>query len=229
MVKWRVKNRTGPEAQELWFQTILAAGCNVTLMDIKRITSVEEQMKLFKPISHIAACALLFSAASACNAQQPEKKAEIPVDHSMMTAAQHAAMHGGSSDSSFNEMQKRGQMAMGVNQYTSTHKFDITSDGGRIELQRDSFDSLDVAQIRAHMKMIQHAFEAGDFSTPAFVHMRDMPGTAIMARRKALIHYAYGELPRGAEVRITTSDPESRAAIAQFLQAQRTEHHATGN
>jgi TusA-related sulfurtransferase len=56
-----------------------------------------------------------------------------------------------------------------------------------------------------------------------------MPGTAIMARRKALIHYAYGELPRGAEVRITTSDPESRAAIAQFLQAQRTEHHATGN
>lgn len=120
-------------------------------------------------------------------------------------------------------------MAMGVNQYTSTHKFDITSDGGRIELQANKFDSLDVAQIRAHMKLIQHAFEAGDFSTPAFVHLRDMPGTAIMAKNKALIHYTYGELPRGGEVKISTADPESRAAIAQFMQAQRTEHHASGN
>ena len=152
----------------------------------------------------------------------------MPVDHSTMTAEQHAAMHGGASDSSFTKMQKRGQMAMGVDQYTSSHRFDITKDGGRIELQRDKFDSLEVAQIRIHLKMLQHAFAAGDFSTPAFVHMRDMPGTAIMSRNKSLIRYAYGELPRGAEVRITTADPESRAAIARFLEAQRNEHHAVG-
>jgi hypothetical protein len=138
-------------------------------------------------------------------------------------------MHGGAPDSAFAAMQKRGQMAMGVNQYTATHKFDITSDGGRIELQRDVFDSLDVAQIRAHVKLIKHAFEAGDFSTPAFVHFREMPGTATMARNKALIHYTYGELPRGAELRITTADPDSRAAIREFMQAQRTEHHASGS
>jgi hypothetical protein len=223
-----VKNRTGAHPQELWFQTSRAGGCNVTRVVIKRITSVEEQMKRFNPMSHLAAGVFLFAAAAACNAQQPEKKAETPVEHSTMTPEQHAAMHGGTSDSSFREMQKRGQMAMGVNQYTSTHKFEITRDGGRIELQRNTFDSLDVAQIRAHMKMIQHAFEAGDFSTPAFVHMRSMPGTATMAKNKALIHYAYGELPRGAEVRISTGDAESRAAIAEFLEAQRAEHRASG-
>lgn len=131
-------------------------------------------------------------------------------------------------DSAFSEMQKRGQMAMGVDQYTSHHKFDITPDGGRIELQRDKPDSLGVAQIRAHMKLIQHAFQAGDFSTPAFVHMRDMPGTAVMAARRDMIRYTYGELPLGAEVRMSSSDPEARAAITQFMNAQRSEHHAGG-
>ena len=131
-------------------------------------------------------------------------------------------------DSAFAEMQKRGQMAMGVDQYTSQHKFDITSDGGRIELQRDKPDSLGVAQIRAHMKLIQHAFQAGDFSTPAFVHMRDMPGTAVMSAKRDVIKYTYGELPLGAEVRISSDDPEARAAITQFMNAQRSEHHAGG-
>ena len=133
-----------------------------------------------------------------------------------------------SADSGFAEMQKRGQMAMGVDQYTSHHKFDVTPDGGRIELQRDKPDSLGVAQIRAHMKLIQHAFQAGDFSTPAFVHMRDMPGTAVMSAKRDVIKYTYGELPLGAEVRISSSDPEARAAITQFMNAQRSEHHAGG-
>ena len=39
-------------------------------------------------------------------------------------------------DTSFTAMQKRGEKAMGVDQYTSTHKFDSFPDGGRIELQR---------------------------------------------------------------------------------------------
>jgi len=131
-------------------------------------------------------------------------------------------------DSAFAEMQKRGQMAMGVDQYTSAHKFDVTPEGGRIELQRDKPDSLGVAQIRAHMKLIQHAFEAGDFSTPAFVHMRDMPGTAVMSAKRSVIKYTYGELPLGAEVRISTADPAAKAAIVEFMNAQRMEHHAGG-
>jgi hypothetical protein len=69
-------------------------------------------------------------------------------------------------------MQHRGEMAMGVDQYTSSHKFAVTPEGGRIYLERDADDSLGVQQIRAHMKLIQHAFQAGDFSTPGFVHQR---------------------------------------------------------
>jgi hypothetical protein len=190
-------------------------------------------------ISHrirISMAAVLASAAVATTACSSTQAATKPVakapSHETMTAAQHSAMHGSSAssaaDSSFADMQRRGQMAMGVDQYASAHKFDITPEGGRIELQLAQYDSLGVAQIRAHMKLIQHAFEAGDFTTPAFVHARDMPGTAVMASRRGQITYTYGDLPRGAEVRITTADAEARAAISQFMKAQRDEHHASG-
>jgi hypothetical protein len=127
-------------------------------------------------------------------------------------------------DSSFAALQARGQMAMGVDQYKSAHHFDVLPNGGRIALQMKDDDSLSTAQIRAHLKLIQHAFEAGDFSTPQFVHMRAMPGTAAMARRRAHIKYEYSDLPRGGEVRITTSDPDALAAIRQFVAAQSGDH-----
>ena len=125
-------------------------------------------------------------------------------------------------------LQARGKMAMGVDQYKSAHHFDVLPDGGRIALEMKDDDSLSIAQIRAHLRLIQHAFQAGDFSTPEFVHMRAMPGTAVMARRKDLIRYAYSDLPRGGQVRITTSDAASLAAIRQFMGAQRGDHRAGG-
>ena len=164
-------------------------------------------------------------------AQSTDTTAAKPVDHSAMTPAQHAAMHGGNSstptpDSSFAALQARGKMAMGVDQYASAHRFDVLPDGGRIALEMKDGDSLAVAQIRAHMKLIEHAFQAGDLSTPEFVHARPMPGTDIMSRNKALIHYTYADLPRGGEGRITTTDSTSLAAIREFLIAQRGDHRA---
>jgi hypothetical protein len=134
-----------------------------------------------------------------------------------------------SNDSAFAALQERGKMAMGVDQYNSRHQFDVLPDGGRIALEMKDGDTLAVAQIRAHLKLIEHAFQAGDFSTPQFVHMRAMPGTGVMARRKALIHYSYADLPAGGEVRITTKDPESLRAIRRFMEAQRGDHKAGGH
>jgi hypothetical protein len=162
-------------------------------------------------------------------AQSTDTTPSKAADHGAMTPAQHAAMHGGTNatatpDSSFAALQARGKMAMGVDQYASAHRFDVLPDGGRIALEMKDGDSLAVAQIRAHMKLIEHAFQAADFSTPEFVHARSMPGTDIMSRNKALIHYTYADLPHGGEVRITTTDSESRAAIREFLTAQRSDH-----
>jgi hypothetical protein len=43
---------------------------------------------------------------------------------------------------------------MGVDQYTSVHRFDALPDGGRIELQRAHDDSAGVAQIREHLRQV---------------------------------------------------------------------------
>jgi hypothetical protein len=125
-------------------------------------------------------------------------------------------------------MQQRGKMAMGVDQYTSTHHFDALPDGGRIELLRNEDDSAGTAQIRAHLRAIAHAFKSGDFSTPALVHLREVPGTKVMAEKRAVITYEVHDLPRGGEVRIHTTDAEANRAIHEFMAFQRSEHHASG-
>lgn len=129
-----------------------------------------------------------------------------------------------SHDSAFTAMQQRGKVAMGVDQYTSTHHFDALPDGGRIELQRNLDDSAGTAQIRAHLREIAHAFKSGDFSTPAMVHLREVPGTKVMARKRAVITYEVHDLRRGGELRIRTDDDEARRAIHEFMAFQRAEH-----
>ena len=150
-------------------------------------------------------------------------------DHHAGHAAAHAHAAQPRQDSAFAALQARGQRAMGVDQYTSTHRFDALSDGGRIELQRDSDDPQGIATIRAHLQEIADAFSRGDFSTPAFVHASArVPGTDVMAARRAHIRYVYRDLPRGGEVRIFTSDAEAVAAIYAFMAFQRGDHRAGG-
>ncbi len=136
------------------------------------------------------------------------------------------------SDSAYAALQRRGSspMAMGVDQYTSAHRFDDLPDGGRIELQREVEDPAGVERIREHLRHIAAAFAAGDFRIPAFVHDRaDVPGTDVMTAKRAAIRYEFETLPRGAAVRISTSDPEAVQAIHRFLAFQRGDHHAAGH
>jgi hypothetical protein len=131
----------------------------------------------------------------------------------------------GAQDSGFAAMQARGQMAMGVDQYTSWHHFDSLADGGRIALQRDSTDTAGTRAIREHLQDIAMRFRAGDFAIPGFVHAQQVPGTRVMAGRRAAIRYVFHPLPGGGEVRIVTRDSVAVAAVHQFLTFQRTEHH----
>jgi len=131
-----------------------------------------------------------------------------------------------SSDSAFAELRRRGAVGMGVDQYTSSHVFEPLPDGGRIVLQRDSIDSAGTAIIRAHLQDIATRFQKGDFSIPGFVHAQTVPGTAVMAAHAARIRYVADTLPRGGQVRITTTDSVAVGAIHEFLAFQRTEHHS---
>src|SRR5882672_11060809 len=65
----------------------------------------------------------------------------------------------------FAAMQARGQMVMGVDQYTSQHISEDLPDGGRVVLERpDTTDSAGIATIRTHLRTIAAAFAQGEGS-----------------------------------------------------------------
>lgn len=132
------------------------------------------------------------------------------------------------SDSAFAALQARGKSAMGVDQYTSTHRFDDLVDGGRIELTRNAADSAGVRVIREHLASIARAFSNGDFSTPFAVHAGEVPGMKTMAVKRDVIRYEFRPMAGGGEVRISTKDPEAIEAIHAFMAFQRGDHRAGG-
>lgn len=132
-------------------------------------------------------------------------------------------------DRDFEALQTRGRAAMGVDQYTSTHKFDALADGGRIELQRNANDARDVATIRAHLREVMAAFQRGDFAVPGFVHAQEVPGTRVMAAKRQAISYVYADLPQGGQIRLQTADAEALRAIHEFMAFQRQDHRAGGH
>lgn len=138
----------------------------------------------------------------------------------------HAGMS--ATDSSYAAMQERGRGAMGVDQYTSAHRFDDAPDGGRIILQRDASDTAGTRVIREHLRFIAGRFAAGDFRVPGFVHAGEVPGTRAMTLHRRVIRYRFEPLPGGGEVRIVTRNPAAVRAIHRFLAFQRAEHRAPG-
>jgi hypothetical protein len=136
----------------------------------------------------------------------------------------------GSGETAFAATQARGAQVMGVDQYTSAHVFEDLPDGGRIVLDRaDPADTAGIATIRRHMQSIAAAFRAGDFAQPFRVHAQMVPGTAVMAADRDAIHYEAVTRPRGAEVRLRSTDTAAIAAIHAFLAFQRGAHHAVGH
>jgi hypothetical protein len=110
----------------------------------------------------------------------------------------------------------------------TTHLFDALADGARIERQRDVDDPAAVDKIRHHLRKIAEAFASGNFSLPAFAHMREIPGMAVMAAKKDRIEYVYRDLPRGGELRLVTNDPDAIPAMHEFVAFLRERHRAGG-
>ncbi len=170
----------------------------------------------------IAILLALVASAAAARAQQPD--AHMMHDHAHV----HGQGNMREQDSAFAAMQARGQHVMGVDQNASTHRFDSLADGGRITYRADRADDRAVRTIRAHLRGVARAFAVGDFSSPATVHDRAVPGAQVMAERRALIRYDYRDVARGGAVRIRTRDPRALAAVHEFLAFQRREHRAGG-
>jgi hypothetical protein len=123
-------------------------------------------------------------------------------------------------------VQARGDQAMGFSHEMTTHHFLLTKDGGVIEAEADNpNDQASRDAIRQHLEHIAKLFSEGDFNAPMFIHGQTPPGVPTMKRLKDQITYRAQPTGRGAEVRITTANPEALEAVHQFLMFQIRDHH----
>ena len=115
---------------------------------------------------------------------------------------------------------------MGFDQDRTTHHFLLFPDGGAIDVAvTDVADAKNRDAIRSHLSHIAMMFAGGDFTAPMLVHdSSSVPGTKIMAERKAAIRFQYVETPSGGRVNIVTTDATALAGLHEFLRYQIAEH-----
>jgi len=127
------------------------------------------------------------------------------------------------------EVNKRGDKAMGFSHEKTTHHFRLADDGGSIEVTaNEASDSASLEQIKMHLSHIAKMFKEGDFSTPMFTHGEVPPGVPAMTRLKSEITYKFEAIEHGGRVRITTANTEALAGIHDFLRYQ-IKDHQTGD
>ena len=118
---------------------------------------------------------------------------------------------------------------MGFSHLKTAHHFIVSAEGGGIQVTAGSAaHGESLTSIRQHLKHIAAAFTAGDFNVPGFIHDRTPPGVPQMKAAGAAISYTYHEIDGGAQLVITTKQPEALAAIHDFLRFQ-IEDHRTGD
>jgi hypothetical protein len=123
----------------------------------------------------------------------------------------------------------RGDQGMGFSHEKTTHHFHLLPNGGAIEIQsNEASDSATQNAIRNHLAMIAGMFSKGDFTIPMFTHATTPPGVETMQRLKSKITYGAENTERGAQLRITTRDPEALLAVYDFLRFQ-IQDHQTGD
>ena len=130
------------------------------------------------------------------------------------------------------EVAAKGRSVMPFDLDRTTHVFQDMPDGGRQTVTADDpGDREQVARIQDHLQQEAAAFSRGDFTDPASIHGRDMPGLAELKSGASRIDVRYRALPNGAELRYTTGDPILVAGIHSWFKAQRMDHgsHAEGH
>jgi hypothetical protein len=123
------------------------------------------------------------------------------------------------------EVAAKGRSVMPFDLDRTTHRFQGLPDGGRQTVTADEpTDRAQVTLIRAHLRKEQAAFARGDFTDPASIHGPAMPGLAQLEAGASRIGVRYRDLPDGAELRYTTSDPVLVVALHDWFKAQTVDH-----
>lgn len=118
-----------------------------------------------------------------------------------------------------------GSQVMPFDLETTTHEFKPLLDGGLQTVTADSpTDSQQIKLIQAHLEEESAKFQAGDFSDPAKIHGKDMPGLASLQSGFSNVDVQYTALADGGQIRYVTDSADLVTAIHTWFNAQRSDH-----
>ena len=110
---------------------------------------------------------------------------------------------------------------------STLHIFEMTETGGVLQvIARDADEKEQIALIQQHLKHEAERFGHGDYSDPATLHGKNMPGLEDLQTGASGIKVSYKNLPIGGEITFTTKDLHLLTAIHRWFGAQLSEHGA---
>lgn len=121
---------------------------------------------------------------------------------------------------------QHGAQVMPFDTGTATHMFLTSATGGVVEVIVRNMDQRQITLVRSHLLKEAAKFAGGDYSDPAYIHGRVMPGLSALESGAAKVSVRYFETPTGAAIEFISFDETMVSAIHRWLAAQTKDHGA---
>lgn len=121
---------------------------------------------------------------------------------------------------------QHGAEVMPFDQSQAMHMFLPSVTGGVVEIVVHDMDEAQIQLVRSHLLQEAGRFARGDYSDPAYIHGKEMPGLTQLASRASRVSVRYFETPTGAAIMLTSTDQALVLAIHQWLAAQQRDHNS---
>lgn len=129
-------------------------------------------------------------------------------------------------DSHQDMVMQHGAQVMPFDQSQAMHMFLPSTTGGVVEVVVHDMDQTQIALVRSHLLQEAAKFSRGDYSDPAYIHGKAMPGLTPLEAGASRVSIRYFETPTGAAIMLASSDQQLVLAIHQWLAAQQHDHNA---
>ena len=123
-----------------------------------------------------------------------------------------------------NMVMEHGAQVMPFDQNQAMHMFLPSATGGVVEIVVHNMDAAQIALVRSHLLQEAAMFARGDYSDPAYIHGKTMPGLARLKSAASRVSVRYFETPSGAAITLASADRDLVAAVHQWLAAQQRDH-----
>jgi hypothetical protein len=129
-------------------------------------------------------------------------------------------------DSHASMVMQHGAQVMPFDQSQATHMFLSDPNGGVLEIVVRDMNQTQIALVRSHLLQEAARFTSGNYTDPAYIHGKTMPGLDQLQSRALAVSVRYFETPTGAAITFSSSDRDMVSAIHQWLAAQQRDHNS---